>query len=294
MNKENCIITSASNKFFPSLLNLLGSIEINYPNHPDVYVYDLGLFYTFKKELENIPWVHVLDIPHFVPHWRSCYTWKTYIFNTPLAKNNLYLDSGNQVLKPLDDVFNKINTNGYLFVSAGDEVKNRDLIPSCYINIFDIENNPKLEDGILTAGIFGFNKNNKKITNLINVLYNCGKTGLCLGFSKTEQWKNKGVNKNNFIRDAKYFRHDNTLLCMLFIKMMSDVDVENVSLFDSKLTGKNDQYIWNLRLNYKKLDYLNFNKKTKSSTLIISINKIYLYLFLFLKEINRIIKKNKY
>lgn len=294
INETRCIITSASNKFFPSLLNLLGSIEENYPNHPDVYIYNLGLFFSFRKQLESIPWVHILDIPHFVPHWRSCYTWKTYIFKIPLTENNLYLDAGNQVLKPLDDVFEKISLNGYLFVSAGDEVKNKDLIPDDYINIFDIKDKTKLDNGILTAGIFGFNKNNKEIMNLTNLLFDCGKIGLCLGFSKNEQWKNKGVNKNNFIRNAKYFRHDNTLFCLLFIKTISNAIIEKVEYFDSKFTDKDNQYIWNLRLNYRKLKYLYFSKKYQTHTLIKIINNIYLYLFLFLKEINRIIKKNKY
>ncbi len=293
MNKTRCIITSASSKFFPSLINLLGSIHKNYPNHPDVYVYDIGLFYTFRKELEGIPWVHVLKIPHFVAHWRSCYTWKTYIFNTPLADLNLYLDAGNQVLKPLDDIFNKIDKNGYLIVSAGHEVKNQDIIPEEYINIFNMDIT-KLNDGIITAGIFGFNATNSKILHLTQKLFACGKEGLCLGYSPTEQWKNKGVNKNIFIRNAKYFRHDNTLLCILISISIPDAKIEDAMLFNWQLTGSASQYIWNLRLNYKTLQYTALNQFSTPRTLISLINKICLKIFLLLKEINRYIKNNHY
>lgn len=291
--KKTCIITSASNKFFPSLLNLLGSIKTNYPNHPDVYVYDLGLSKTFIKELESIPWVHICYVPHFVPHWRICYTWKTYIFNNPIAESNFYLDAGNQILKPLDDIFTKIETNGYLFASAGDSTKNRDLIPKDYIRIFDVDEE-KLNEGILTAGIFGFSNKNKEIKKFTDVLFDCGKAGLCLGFSKTEQWKNKGVNKNIFIRDAKLFRHDNSLFCLLVSKLLPNAIIENVEHFDSKFSGKESQYVWNLRLNYKKLDYVHTDLGQSSSIWIRTINKIYLSSFFMLKELNRIIKGNTY
>jgi len=203
------------------------------------------------------------------------------------------MDAGNQVLKPLDDIFEKIDKNGYLIVSAGNEVKNKDLIPEEYTSIFDLDRN-RMDDGIITAGIFGFNSENIQISNLTKTLFDCGKEGLCLGYSKTEQWKNKGVNKNIFIRNTKYFRHDNTLLCALVLKFVPKALIEHDEFFNWTLTSSKTQYVWNLRLNYKKLNYLYFNKKSKSNTLIKTINKIYLDLFLLLKELNRIVKKNKY
>ena len=155
--KNTCIITSASTKFFPSLINLLGSIAKNYPNHPDVYVYDIGLFFTMRKELESISWVHVLDVPHFVPHWRACYTWKTYILNTPLAEHNLYIDAGCQVLRPLDDVFTKIESQGYLAVSQGLTVNIQDITPQEYLDMYHLSpEDAKAE--VITAGIFGCKK----------------------------------------------------------------------------------------------------------------------------------------
>jgi hypothetical protein len=291
-NNSKAIITSTSNKFFPSLLNLISSIKTNYPNHPQIYVYDLGLNFIFKKYLEKIDGVKVLEVPNFVSFWRSCYTWKTYIFNTPLAELNLYLDAGNQVLRELNDLFDKIETQGYLIVSAGDDVKNKDLIPQEYLSLFNLEEN-FLKSGIITAGIFGFNKNNNVVKSLTEELYDCGVSGLCLGFSNTEQWKNKGLNKNIFIRNAKYFRHDNTLFCILVSKKINNVKIEPMSNFNTNYTKDPLQYIWNLRLNYKKLDYV-FLDTSKASFLIKIVVNFYLKSFLILKEINRIMKKNKY
>ena len=275
------IITSASNKFFPSLINLLGSIKANYPNHPHIYVYDLGLFYTFRKEIESVPGVTILTVPHFVSFWRSCYTWKTYILNTPLADLNFYLDAGNQVLRPLDEVFEKIKNNGYLAVGTGGAIHNRDTTPKEYAEIFNMDEED-LNKEIITAGVFGFKKGDEKIKLITQKLFAGAKAGLTLGFSKTEQWKNKGVNKNPFIREVKYFRHDNTLLCILIAKIMPEVIIEPLENFDVVKSDRPTQYLWNLRLNYQKLEYISYCKS--------SLNKVYLFIFISLKEINRKLK----
>lgn len=281
--KNNCIITSVSDKFFPSLLNLLGSIESNYPNHPDVYVYDLGLFFTFRKELEGIPWVHVLDIPHFVPHWRSCYTWKTYILNTPLVENNFYIDAGCQILKPLDTLFDKIESRGYLTVSQGTSVTIKDITPQEYLDLYGLTE-ADAQKNVITAGIFGFKKDSiiKKVTE---GLYKAGVDGLCLGFSQGEIWKNKGVNKTDFIRDCKMFRHDTTLITVLLNKEIPDAIIEPVDYFSDQNKKDGEQFIWNFRMNYRKLDFV------KNYNIYSYINRIYVYIFLLLKNISNTLKK---
>ncbi len=286
--KKNCIITSASNKFFPSLLNLLGSIEKNYPNHPDVYVYNLGLFFTFKKELQKIPWIHILEIPNFVSHWRSCYTWKTYILNKPLSKNNLYIDAGCQILKSLDDLFEKIESQNYLAVSQGSDVNLRDITPKDYIQIYRLDNHT-LKQQVITAGIFGF-KDNSTIKDVTEELYISGLNKLCLGFSSSELWKNKGINKNDYIRDCKIFRHDTTLISILLRTKISNINVEPINLFSSKLESS-EQYIWNFRLNYKNLNFVKYNILNKKFNLYGIINRIFVYIFIFIKKITNNIKQ---
>lgn len=291
-NNSKAIITSASNKFFPSLLNFIGSIKKNYPDHPPIYIYNLGLNFIFKKHLEKIDGVNLLEIPKFVEHWRSCYTWKTYILNNPVEDLNFYLDAGNQVLKPLDEIFNKIDINGYLIVSAGNEVRNEDIIPKEYVNIFDISDN-YLNQGIVTAGIVGFKKGDLRTKSLTQNIFDCGVSGLCLGFSINERWKNKGINKNYFTRNAKYFRHDNTLYSALIPKFIPNAVVESMNDFNIVKTNYPNQLVWNLRLNFKKLEYV-FRSRSGANIFIKLICKLYIFIFLFLKEINRIIKKNKY
>lgn len=287
--KNSCIITSASDKFFPSLLNLLGSIEANYPNHPDVYVYDLGLFYTFRKELESIPWVHVLEVPHFVEDWRACYTWKTYILNTPLAENNLYIDAGCQVLKPLDMLFDKIDRQSYLAVSQGTSVTIRDITPQSYLDMFGLSPDDA-QKNVITAGIFGFKKNSG-VEKVTEALYKAGVAGLCLGFSQDEIWKNKGVNKTHFIRDCKMFRHDTTLLTILLKKEMPDAILEPIEYFSYKKEDSDAQFIWNFRLNYKKLPFINHTVLHKKINLYILANRLYVHTFIIIKRFANNIKK---
>jgi hypothetical protein len=289
MNKTKCIITSASNKFFPSLLNFLGSIKTNYPNHPDIYVYDLGLFYTFRKELESIPWVHVLDVPHFVPHWRSCYTWKTYILNTPLTELNFYIDAGCQILKSLDTLFDKIDEQGYLAVSQGAHVVIKDITPQEYLNLYQLTENDA-QQNVITAGIFGFKKDSpiKKVTE---ELYQAGLQKLCLGFSQGELWKNKGVNKTDFIRDCKMFRHDTTLITILLRKNIPNATIEPVESFSSIKEKSAEQFIWNFRLNYKKLTFIHYNILHKKINFYTTINRLYTYTFIVIKRITNNIKQ---
>jgi hypothetical protein len=287
--KNNCIITSASDKFFPSLLNFLGSIEANYPNHPDVYIYDLGLFYTFRKELESIPWVHILRVPHFVSHWRSCYTWKTYILNTPLAENNLYIDAGCQVLKNLDPLFEKINSQSYMAVSQGTAVNIQDITPQEYLDRYGLTPQDA-QSQVITAGIFGFKKDSA-IKRVTEELYKAGVGGLCLGFSQGELWKNKGPNKTLYIRDCKMFRHDTTLLTIILKKEIPDAIIEPIEFFSSNKETSDNQYIWNFRLNYKNLDFIKSDILHKNFNLHASLNRVYVTIFITIKTLANKLKK---
>ena len=62
------IITGASPAYESSLLALLGSLNCNWPGHPPVLVYDLGMTTATLDQLAtaNIP---VRKVPAFCPHW---------------------------------------------------------------------------------------------------------------------------------------------------------------------------------------------------------------------------------
>lgn len=277
---ESCIITSASNKFFPSALNLIGSIKENYPDHPPIYLYNLGLLPSFLKELKKAG-VTVLEVPHFVPYWRSCYTWKTYILNTPLKDLNLYIDAGSEVLRPLDEIFNKIKIDGYFAIEQGTTLEKS--TPLEYKQRFKLEED-MYDKPLITAGVFGFKKDSI-ISPLLKELYECGIEGLCLGFSPNEQWKNKGVNKNRFIRNCEMFRHDTTLLSLILrknIPALKTHPVEKYANASHMNDSSTDILIRNFRMNFSNLRYIHPQ---------LIINRIIIEIFFTLKRINRILKK---
>lgn len=285
---SRCIITSVSNKFFPSLLNLLGSIETNYPEHPHIYIYDLGLSWNFRKELELLDMVTVMDMPHFSPFWRSCYTWKTYIFDNPFANINFYIDAGCEILRPLDEIFKEIEKNDYITVEQG--VNLGAITPIEYKRIFDID--PRhYEEHSITAGIFGFKKDSS-VTPAIKELFDSGVAGLCLGFSSRDLWKNKGVNKSQFIRNCDMFRHDTTMLNLILRKHILNLRMQDVNKYGGAYTAQDhpEQLIWNLRMNYRSLSYLSDNILHKNPPLIARMNRMIVNTYIFARRLRLKIK----
>ena len=68
----------------------------------------------------------------------------------------------------------------------------KEIVPDEFRSLFPID--PKFyEKTCITAGVFGFERN--KSEGVRRELYNASRAGLCLGFSVTELWKNKGKNK---------------------------------------------------------------------------------------------------
>jgi hypothetical protein len=112
---DRLIITAASEAFGPSVLALLGSINVNWPDHPPVLVYDIGLDSHTLACLQdnNIP---VRSVPPFCPHWRKHFAWKPWCWNDAPARSVFWLDAGVVVLKPLDEVFTAIETIGYFII----------------------------------------------------------------------------------------------------------------------------------------------------------------------------------
>ncbi len=286
--KTRAIITSASNKFFPSLLNLLGSIKHAYPNHPPIYVYNLGLLPNFKREISSIEGVRLIDVPAFVPFWRSCYTWKPYIFKHPMADLNFYLDAGCQVLKPLDGIFDAIDRDGMFLIYQGGTLG--DITPASYIKMFGIQ--PDLF-GLqnLHAGIFGFAKGGKA-QPAIDWIYQAARAGLALGFSPAEAWRNKGVNKNPFWRDCTLFRHDMTLLNIAFRTLYGvGLSVHSEEQFAGGRDAHPEQVIWQMRLGYSWLPFLHLRALHKGFSSVTLFNRLIVHTMILGKNLNLYVKK---
>lgn len=286
---SRAIITSCSDKFFPSVINLLSSLKANYPNHPPIYVYDLGLFYTFRRELELIEGVTVLPVPPFCPHWRACYAWKTYILAHPFADLNFYIDAGCQILKPLDEDFDIIAKEGMLLVDTGCPFE--DLVPKEYRSIFDMDQSLDKET-TFSAGIIGFT-NTPEIMQVFKKSYEAAIVGLTLGFSANNLWRNKGKDKNIFTRSSNYFRHDQTVINLFFKKYLSKnkIPFQSHDNYNHLQTRDNPkQRIWQLRLTYKKLEYTQIQNLHPKKKILFRFNRLVISLMLLMKNLNRQLK----
>jgi hypothetical protein len=113
--EDRLIVTAASHEYAPSLLALLGSLNLNWPTHPRVLVYDLGLDHGTRARLAAAG-VRVRKIPPFCPHWREHYTWKLWCLDDAPARDLLWMDAGALALEALDEVFAAITRLGYFFV----------------------------------------------------------------------------------------------------------------------------------------------------------------------------------
>ncbi|MDD2757950.1 MAG: hypothetical protein PHD72_01060 [Patescibacteria group bacterium] len=285
---EKAIITSASNKFFPSVINLLSSIKLIYPNHPTIFVYDLGLLPIFRRELESVDNVKVVKMPEFCHHWRGCYTWKAYIFAHPLARLNFYLDAGCQVLRSLDEVFSVIEQEDVLLIDQEQLFKK--IVPTSYKSIFDLD---ERYDGltVVHAGIIGF-KNTPRISEIFKKIYDSARAGLALGFSPNDQWRNKGKDKNIFSRDCEIFRHDMTLVNIFFRKYFNnEVKIQPLDLYHGENNRSSEQYIWQLRLSYTHLDNLKIKYLHQRTSTLFVFNRALIGLIIMIKNINLFIKK---
>jgi hypothetical protein len=284
--KSQALITSCSNKFFPSVINLLTSIKVNYPNHPPIYVYDLGLFYTFRKELEMIEGVTVIPMPHFCPHWRACYTWKTYIFAHPLADLNFYLDAGCQVLKPLDQDFKIIEDDDILLIDQGQTFA--DIVPKSYQEMFALGN--EFDDlTMIHAGIIGFKKT-PTTGEIFTKIYAAAIAGLALGFSPGDSWRNKGKDKNIFVRDCRLFRHDLTLVNIFFRKYWPHVTIQSLDIYHGGLLNIPEQRIWHIRLNWKIIPNMSITQLHQNINTVAITNRICMLIVMYVRRVVHIFK----
>ncbi len=278
--KTRALITSCSNKFFPSLINLLTSIKVNYPHHPPIYIYDLGLLYLYRKELELIEGVTVIPMPHFCPHWRACYTWKTYIFAHPLAELNFYLDAGCQVLQPLDEDFAIIERDSILLVDQGQTF--HDIVPVSYKKFLTISDQYDHET-VIHAGIIGFSQS-PAVAKIFERIHAAAIAGLALGFSVNDRWRNKGKDKNIFTRDCRLFRHDLTLVNIFFRLDWKNIIIQPLEIYHGGLLNSAKQRIWHIRLNWKRPPYISIAKLHRKRNVYAVVNRGIILLLIYIRK----------
>jgi|GEM_PF-963112 len=115
LGPSRLIVTAASQPYFDSLLALLGSLRVNWPAHPPVLVYDLGLDAAALQILRELG-QSVRVVEPFCPHWRRHFAWKIWCWNDAPAEEVLWIDAGIVVLAPLDEIFSHLKQVGYFVV----------------------------------------------------------------------------------------------------------------------------------------------------------------------------------
>ena len=95
---------------------LIGSLNCNWPDHPRILVYDLGMSPGVLSRL-NSAGIEVRRVPAFCAHWRSHFTWKFWCFLDAPTQKYLWLDAGVCVLRPFWESFHAIERLGYFCVT---------------------------------------------------------------------------------------------------------------------------------------------------------------------------------
>jgi len=201
MEEKRLIITAASAVFGPSLLAMLGSLNLNWPDHPRVRVYDIGLDADTLAVLDRNR-IEVVQVPDFCPHWRKHFTWKIWCWNDAPAEEILWVDSGVVFLKPVDEVFTAISTMGYFVVPTYRLLTENASVNACIACGVD----PSFREGKMTlAGTFiGFKKEGK-IRELL-------KEALEIGLVE-----------KNIASVEKLHRHDQMIISLLLYKYLGKV-----------------------------------------------------------------------
>jgi len=227
-SKGIVICTVSDELYFDPLLNFIGSIhKVNFDELEEIMVFNLSMTNEQIEKLNRIEKLKIYSIEKVHPkllkpviidvHGKSVrgwYAWKPVIIKQALEKYEsiLYMDAGNTILKPLNDLFSHIEQNGYFFLAGPHNI--RDWITKRVINYFDLESEERkfiLDPArkSISANIIGISRN--YYNNLVLPMYNHAKD-LTL-------FEDDGTAPGGF---GKH-RHDQTLFsiytCLLNLKL---------------------------------------------------------------------------
>jgi hypothetical protein len=207
------------------------------------------------RELKSVPWVRLVAIDKFVPHWKIGWSWKTYILTKVKERYILYFDAANIVLyRSIALWFLAIKRHGFFGIGNGYNMM--DITPTDYWNIFGLEPSVNSTKKIFGAGLFGYDRIGPG-GNAVNKCLSLTIEGWNLGRSINE--KNK-LYTNVIVRDCKLFRADQTLLNLAIVEYMgSNILIREENRYCG-LGGPRDhprQYLWYSRRNKKSMLYFN-------------------------------------
>jgi hypothetical protein len=208
-NSNRLIITAASKSYGKSLLALLGSLTLNWSQHPPVLVYDIGLDETTRAILAKHH-INVKRVPPFRPHWRKHFTWKVWCWNDAPARDILWMDAGVVVLQPLDEVFETIDKAGYFVATDGGNLMDNASAIMC--QGCGLEPSFRKDKATLYGGILGFRKQ-----GIIKTI-----VAEALQVAWTEE---------HIAATEPLHRHDQALVSLLFYKHLETFQLADVKVY---------------------------------------------------------------
>jgi len=149
------IVTPGFPQQTSSLLALLGSLTLNWPGHPPVLVYDLGLAPQTRRRLHEAG-VAVAEVSPFCAHWRRHFAWRLWCLWQAPARHLLWLDADCLVLRPLDEVLAAARGTGYFFTTTHEPLEREASVEACAGCGLE----PEFRRGklALASGLMGFRK----------------------------------------------------------------------------------------------------------------------------------------
>jgi hypothetical protein len=271
--KRNMVVnTAADSDFFLKLVSLIGSIRQNDSKERLIRIWNIGLTKIQTDFLEKLEHVEIKGIHEFMKNWQTCYCWKIYIFKHIPEDISFYLDTGMSVVKNLDCIENYINRKEFFAIGQG--TKLFEATPDEYWELFDVDKEKFKNDEQFSAGLFGFKKN-KEMNKIIDEAYELTLKGYSLGYSEQELYRDKF--NVNIVRKCPIFRHDQTLINLIYRKYLNTPDLSESNLFESNILLKHPKQVlwWHRSLKDKYIFSLILNHKKNRVKLIFFLYKLY-------------------
>lgn len=246
------LVTACDDRYAAYALNLLGSLAEQIHYFSEVIVVDLGMSSFYRFAFENISGVKIKKLDRFCPHYRVCWSWKTWAYLVGKGDVVLYLDAGSEVVGDLGNIIDAIKKDGYFIVSQVGTLPNghyiEDIIPHSYYKEYGLSQSRLKGKSVVAAGILGFQRGGEFYKKVILPMHEEIVKGKNLGWSQEELYRNRGIHfqQNPKIWDCKYFRHDQTILNIMIRKTYTKPIIQPMERY-AALVAQPDQIILNKR-----------------------------------------------